>query len=180
MKRTIVLLALALVLGLAQVVTLSAADKPLDKPSLKIGVYDSRVVALAYYRSASQMARFKGLHEEYSKAKADKNEKRMQELEKEGPWSQIRMHQQVFSTAGILNITSQFPDAIKTIAQTAGVAVIVSKWEMPYLDPALPAVDVTLAMAKLFNPDEQTMKIMEGMKNQAPVPFDQLSLDPNM
>lgn len=180
MKQKHVLLGLALVLGLAQADTLSAADKSLEKPSAKIGVYDSRIVALAYYRSASQIARFKALHDEYNKAKADNNQKRLQELEREGPWNQIRMHQQVFSTAGILNITSQFQDEIKNIAKTEGVAAIVSKWEMPYLDPAIATVDVTMAMAKLFNPDEQTIKIMEGMKNQQPVPFDQLSLDPNM
>ncbi len=180
MKTSHVFPALALLFGLALSAAALAAEKQQAQPNLKIGVYDSRVVALAYYRSTGQMARLSRIHEEYNKAKADNNKKRIQELEKEGPWNQVRMHQQVFSTAGIAHITAQIADEIKTIARESGVIAVVSRWEMPYLGADVATVDLTLAMAKLFDPDEKTMKIMESMKNQAPVPFDKLSLDPTL
>ncbi len=171
----------ALVLiALALTAAAPAAEKQEEQSNPKIGVYDSRVVALAYYRSTRQMARLSRIQQEYNKAKADDNKKRMQELEKEGPWNQVRMHQQVFSTAGISHITAQISDEIKTMAREAGVMAVVSRWEMPYLGAGVTTVDLTLAMAKLFNPDEKTLKIMESMKNQEPVPFDKLSLDPSL
>ncbi len=58
--------------------------------------------------------------------------------------------------------------------------LIVAKWDMPYADSSVATVDVTLPIAKLFKPDEQTLKIIEQMKDQPPVPFDELPLDPLM
>lgn len=71
------------------------------RPVVKVGIYDSRVVALAYHRSTEQEQAHLLLREEYNKAKAAKDEKRVKEFEQEGPWTQVRMHQQVFSTAGL-------------------------------------------------------------------------------
>ena len=145
----------------------------------KIGIYDSRVIALAYYRSEQQMARLQAIRTEHMKAKSENNQDKIKELEKEGPWTQVRMHQQVFSTAGISHITTQIQEPLKQLAQDAGVIIIISKWEMPYLAATAEIIDLTVPIAKLFNPDEQTLKIMEAMKIQEPVPFDQLPLDPN-
>ena len=70
-------------------------------------------------------------------------------------------------------------DALPGIAREAGVVVIVSRWEMPYNDPSVEIVDVTLPIAGLFKPDEQTLKILAELKDQKPIPFDEISLDPN-
>jgi hypothetical protein len=40
-------------------------------------------------------------------------------------------------------------------------------------------VDVTLPIARLFKPDEQTLKILGELKDQKPIPFDEIPLDPN-
>jgi hypothetical protein len=65
----------------------------------RIGVFDSRAVALAYYRSDEGMQASRDRYDAYAKAKASNDEARIKELEQEGPWMQVRMHQQVFSTA---------------------------------------------------------------------------------
>ena len=176
--KSLLVMCLALFAALMQVS--HAGDLSPASPSCKIGVYDSRVVALAFYRSAEHMESLKGIQTEYVKAKSENNQERIKELEKEGPWRQVRMHQQVFSTAGILNITSTIQASLKTIAEEAGVIIIVSKWEMPYLAAAVESIDLTWQIAQLFKPDEQTLIIMEAMKTQDPVPFDQLPLDPNL
>jgi hypothetical protein len=82
--------------------------------------------------------------------------------------------------AGTSNIMTKMVDALSGIAREAGVVLIVAKWEMPYIDPAVETIDVTLPIAKLFKPDAQTLKIIEQMKDQPPVPFDELPLDPMM
>jgi hypothetical protein len=118
------------------------------------------------------------MRSDYEAAKARGDDKRMKDLQKEGPWTQVRLHQQAFSTAGVTNIMAKVADSLPGIAREAGVALIVSKWEMPYLGPSVEVVDVTLPIARLFKPDEQTLKILGELKGQKPVPFDELSLDP--
>lgn len=151
-----------------------------EEPKIRVGVFDSRIVALAYFRSAEPMQRLNKMHQELKAAKASKDEERVRELEQEGPWTQIRMHQQVFSNAGVSNILKKVSDEFPAIAREAKVQLIVSKWDMPYSDPAVEWVDVTLPIARLFKPDAATLKIIEQMKDQPPVPFDELPLDPRM
>lgn len=146
----------------------------------KIGTFDSRVIALAYFRSADYQLVLSEFHKNYQKAKAEQNDSLIQVMEKEGPWTQIRMHLQVFSNAGTANIMSRVAHELPKIAREAGVVMIVSKWEMPYCDATVETVDVTMAIAKLFKPDEQTLKIIGQMKGQDPIPFDKLPLDPMM
>jgi hypothetical protein len=178
MKKLIKLLQLGLICGIFMSAPGLAGEAAPTKPAIRIGVFDSRVVALAYFRSAEQMRRLNEMHQEMQQAKAANNEKRIRELEKEGPWTQIRMHQQVFSNAGVANILKKISGELPAIAKAAGVLLIVSKWEMPYCDASVETVDVTLSIAKLFKPDAATLKIIEQMRDQPPVPFDELPLDP--
>ncbi len=103
-KNLIILLIICLVCNIFFSNPTLAANTEQTKPVIKIGVFDSRVVALAYFRSAEQMTQLKEMHQEMQQAKAENNEKRIKELEKEDPWTQIRMYQQVFSNAGVSNI----------------------------------------------------------------------------
>ena len=152
-----------------------------NKPAYRVGVFDSRVVALAYYRSSEFTGMIKGMRDDLARAQAAKDEKRAKELGQEGEWSQIRAHQQVFSTGPVASILGKVKDKLPAIARDAGVALIVSKWEVQFLDPAATTVDVTLPLVKLFNPnDQEAVKWVEEMKRQDPVPFEQLSLDPRM
>jgi hypothetical protein len=146
---------------------------------LRVGVFDSRAIALAYGRSPAGAARFQSLHDEYEKAKAANNEPRMKELEREGQWSQVRLHQRAFSTAGVGSILLTVADRVPGVARDAGVSLLVSKWEMPFVGDGIETVDVTLPLALLFRPDEQTLKMIEHLKATPPVPFDELGLDPN-
>jgi hypothetical protein len=156
---------------------LASAEKA-TQPAIRIGVYDSRGIAIAYGRSAEFQRQVATMRSDYEAAKARGDDKRMKDLQKEGPWTQVRLHQQAFSTAGVTNIMAKVADSLPGIAREAGVALIVSKWEMPYLGPSVEVVDVTLPIARLFKPDEQTLKILGELKGQKPVPFDELSLDP--
>jgi Skp family chaperone for outer membrane proteins len=177
-RLTITTLALALAvlcLGIGSATAPAKAAAP-----TKIGVFDSRAVALAYWRSDVGMRELRALHEEYAKAKAANDETRIKELEQEGPWRQVRMHQQVFSTATAATILEKVSDKLPGVAKEAGVSAIVSKWEVPYKDASIETVDVTLSIVRLFNQDPQTLKMIQEMSAQPPIPFEKLPLDPNM
>ena len=86
----------------------------------------------------------------------------------------MRMHQQAFSDGPVSSILATLKDKLPAIAAQAGVTLIVSKWAMPFHGAGVEAVDVTL-----FHPTAQTLAIIEQMKSQDPIPFEQLGLDPD-
>jgi len=154
----------------------AAAEGP---AKLKLGIYDTRAAAIAWARTpafAESMRQFRLGHDEAKKAE---DQKKVDELEQEGQWRQVRLHQRGFSTAGAADLLTDRKAELAAIAKEAGVGAIVSKWEVPYSDDSVTLVDVTMQVVALFHPDEATLRIITGLKDQAPVPFDELPLDPN-
>jgi len=157
-------------------VSAKAADA---QSKIRLGTYDSRFVALAFYR-AENMKRVRdfmgNLSLELQKAREAKDEKKVKELEAKGPAFQNLMHQQVFGNLSIPNVMETIKDRLPAIAKKAGVTLIVSKWEIQYSDPEIEPVDLTLQLVDLFTTDDATRKMIEeGLKqNQKPVPVEQL------
>ena len=159
-----------LLLGGALLVTTAVGAQAPTR--LRVGTFDSRLVALAYYRSPATKEWMQALRADINKAKVANDEKRVKELEAQGPARQSLMHLQVFSNGSISNVTAVIADRLPAIAAAAGVSAVVSKWEIPYSETTVEQVDVTAQIAALFNPDDATKKIMEGMKSQKPMRFD--------
>ncbi|MCE5249825.1 hypothetical protein LLG96_06345 [bacterium] len=156
--------------------SVSAAEPP---AKLRIGTYDSRFVALAFYRSGNvkTIRELQGkLAEELQKAREAKDEKKVKELESQGTALQNLMHQQVFGNLSVPNIMTTINDQLPAIAQKAGVSMIVSKWEIQYNSSGIELIDLTLPLAELFHPDDATRKMIEESlkKNPEPVSVYQL------
>ena len=169
-------LTLPFLIGAVTVVWVSAAhaQESSSSSSARIGTFDSRAVATAFYRSAEFQESARALWTELEEAKESGDEWRVRELEAYGPAMQHRMHQQGFSTASVGEIMEKISDALPELAQEAGVSVIVSKWEVTYKSPAADLVDLTPQLVALFDPSEETLKIVENMNTIDPVPIDQL------
>jgi hypothetical protein len=150
------------------------------RPSIRIGVFDSRAIALAWAHSDDGGSAVKQLMAEYEKSKSAQDEKRMKELEQEGEWQQVRLHQMGFSTGPVGDILAKVKDQVAEIGRQERVVAIVSKWEMPYSGEGVEVVDLTPQLVKLFHPTAQVLTMIEQMKNQPPVPFAKLPLDPKM
>jgi len=140
----------------------------------RIGTFDSRALAMAYYRSEEFMRQMVEMRAEYEKAKAAGDEKRVKELEAEGPAQQELMHKQGFSTWPVDNILTMIKENIPEIAKQASVDVIVSKWDIVYQQPGVEFIDVTDLMVIPFNPDEETLKTIKEIQQQDPVPLEDL------
>jgi hypothetical protein len=145
-----------------------------SKKSVVVGTFDSRIVAVAYYNTEANMSYVAGLKAEHAKAEASGDEERAKELEAIGEASQELAHKQAFSTWPVDNILESIEEKIPEIAQQAEVDIIVSKWNIIYQQSGLEFVDVTDIMVKLFNPDEQMLKMLDQMKNQPPIPLEEL------
>jgi len=164
---SMVLLVIALV-G-TSLMAAEAADAP---TGLRVGVYDSRAVALAYGRCGEFQARIATLRADHSAAEAAGDSARVKELETEGPWLQERMHMQVFGNLPIDDILEGRDELIAEVARATGVDVIVPS--VAWSGEGVEIVDVTEAFATQFEVDEQTLEMVRQMKDVEPVqlPFD--------
>ena len=149
------------------------ADEPAASP-VRIGTFDSRLVAIAYVRSDDFENHLRPLQPKLKKAKADGNEKLVKELGDQGKAMQDLIHKQGFSTWPIDDILKTMEDEIPGIAKKAKVDLIVSKWDIVYERKGIEYVDVTDRMVKRFDPSEETKKVLEEIKKKKPVPLKDL------
>jgi hypothetical protein len=140
---------------------------------MRVGTFDSRAVALAYYRkfyrSPEFAARLKKLQQERDVAKAAGDAEAVKRLEAEGRGMQDQSHAQVFGSAPIDDILAKVKDELPKIAKQAGVDLIVSKWSLTYRAADAEFVDVTELLAKLFQPDEATWKMLHELPKHPPL-----------
>jgi len=141
---------------------------------VRIGTFDSRALAMAYYRSEPFRRHMADLHRQLDEAKANGDEERVQELERYGPELQTLVHKQGFGTWPVDNILEKIKDEIPQIAAQAEVDVIVSKWDIVYPKSGTEFVDVTDLMVAPFDPSEDTLKVIREIREQAPVPVEEL------
>jgi hypothetical protein len=142
--------------------------------AIRVGVYDSRLVALAWARCDEFKERIKGMKADLRAAKEAGDEETVARLEAEGPALQDQLHRQVFGNAPIPGIMEQIRDSLPAIAREAGVDMIVCKWDVPWKRDDIELVDVSTPMMMLFDPSDETLKIAEEARNMAPVPAEQL------
>ena len=140
----------------------------------RLGVFDSRAVALAHYRSKAFQGHLAELKAELEKAKAGGDRKRVEELEAKGPALQALMHKQAFGTWPVDEILKTIEEELAGIAAGAGVDVIVSRWDVAYRKPGVELVDVTDGMVAPFEPDAATRRVIEDMRGKDPVPAEEL------
>jgi hypothetical protein len=182
MKRSMVCAALGTVIALIGISAMraepAAGDAAQTTKPLRVGTFDSRAVALAYYRkfyrSPEFNAQLKKLKEAHDQAKAAGDEEKAKRLEAEGRGGQAHSHAQVFGSAPIDEIMAKIKDQLPQIAKQADVEVIVSKWSISYRAADAQFVDVTEPMAKLFQPEESTLKMIRELPKHSPLSAEEL------
>ena len=171
--RTTLTLGAALVATLAGFVSLDAQRAPAAPASTKtrIGVFDSRMVALAYYNSEPQRAAMQQMAAELKTAKAAGDEAKIRDLQFQWPALQNLMHYQVFSTASIPNVMEKLAPTLPQVAERTGVALIVSKWDVSYQRDDVERVDVTDELVRQFVPNEKVQTWIAEGAAKPPVPL---------
>ena len=141
----------------------------------RVGVYDSRAVAVAYGNSTEFKEAMKPIEANYQKAKEAKDEKRMKEIDSQMKLRQRRAHEQGFSTGSVAPIMAKVKDSLPDIAKQAGVQVIVSKWEFNHQSPDVEVVDVTDQIIALFHVNERGLKWCKEIQQKPPLPIEQIT-----
>ncbi|MHC4993569.1 MAG: hypothetical protein ACYTGQ_00805 [Planctomycetota bacterium] len=151
------------------IATATSSVNGADTSAPVVGVFDSRAVAAAWIRSDAHGQSLQEMKAEYDRAKAAGNDKRLQELDKQGRQSQELAHEQVFGNEPIDNVLEIIEDQLPDIAKKAGAGVLVSKWEIAYQDGSMKTVDVTWDLVKLFDPDDKTVETIKQVMKSKPV-----------
>ena len=81
--------------------------------TLRIGVYDSRAVAVAYGNSAEFRKSLDAVTADHKKAKDAKDDKRVKEIETQMKAKQRRAHEQGFSTGSVADIMAKIKDSLQ-------------------------------------------------------------------
>lgn len=146
----------ATVLGVA-LATLTSAVRAQPNVTERIGIYDSRAVAVAYAGSSFQQAKMDDLVNQQKKAKTAGDKKAIARIEAEGRAWQAQLHQQGFSTAPVDDLLEHISNELPKIKADAGVTQLISKWNEPELRKHAGAekVDVTMKLVDAFHPTER-------------------------
>jgi ABC-type sugar transport system substrate-binding protein len=157
---------------------LGCAPKPdavSGEEQVRIGVYDSRAIAVGWANTEPFNAWWGSLQAEYNQAKAAGDQKRVQELEAEAEARHRLMHMQAFSTAPVDDILASIEDSLPGIKEAAGVTMLVSKWDSETLAqyPSAELVDVTMMLVDAFHPSERQRQFAIGIQEKEPIPLEE-------
>ncbi len=137
----------------------------------RLGVYDSRSVAIAYAGSQCQKAKMNDLKARYDKARQAHDAQETARLEAQGKAWQAELHRQGFGTAPVDDLLACIEGEISRIQREARVARLVSQWNEKELGAGAERIDVTSYLVDAFHPDPLQRKRAMEIRLQKPASF---------
>jgi hypothetical protein len=182
MKRIALISLYVVVAAVGVIATVGFTDAPAassptsTKP--RIGVYDSRAVAIAWAASKYFQDELKQKKAECDKARADGDNERVKQLEAWGEMQQRKLHFQGFGQYPVDDLLAPVAEKLPEVVKNAGVCVIVARCD--YQSPDSQIVDVTDAIVQLYDPSARTLRSVQGIRKAKPIPFETLfNMSPN-
>lgn len=175
MSRRWIPLAIGFVFGMCAASPAIKADESSDTGGkLRIGIYDSRAIAIAFAASefnpvAEKMAAHK-------KAKAAGDEDEVKALEAWGEQYQRQLHFQGFGRVPVDDLLNPVKDQLAKVAADKHLVAITMGCE--FTGEAVELVDVTDELVKLFKPTDRTLNDIRMIRNVKPTPLVELDIVP--
>jgi hypothetical protein len=142
----------------------------------RIGVYDSRAVAIAWAGTDLFKSELGDLRKRHAEAEEAGDTELASKLESKGREMQDQLHRQGFSTAPVDGILARFQEPIAAAMERAGVDRIVSKWDEEALAGygSVERVDITMELVEAMEPDERQLQAARQIGDQPPIPLQKL------
>jgi hypothetical protein len=158
-------------LAVAVLVSSSFAQQKPAETRQRIGVYDSRAIAVAYVGSTYQQAKMNELKAQLAKAKEAGDAKEVARLETEGKAWQTKLNQQGFGKAPVDDLLVPIASKLPKIEEAAKVTRLISKWDQARLTKyaTFDQVDVTTLLVDAFHPNEAQRKRALEIQKLKPV-----------
>jgi hypothetical protein len=139
------------------------------KTKLRVGAFDSRAVAVAFYASEFFRKEATQWHEAVKKAKAEGDEDEAKKIEAKARARQRLAHLQGFGTEPVDDLLKPIKSKLPEIAKKANVDIIVSKWSVTYRAEDAELVDVTDLMVEPYKPNARARKSIEAVRKKPPI-----------
>mgnify|MGYP000933788105 CR=1 FL=1 len=152
--------------------TLFAAPLAAQQQPVRIGVYDTRAIAVAYAHSSYNQEPLKAKMKEFEAAKAAGDTARVKELDHWGQTQQRKLHFQGFSRVPVADLLVHVKDRLPEAAARANVQAIAA--DCDYLAPGVETIDLTDELVRLYNPSPRVLSIVKDMKGKAPLPIEEV------
>lgn len=144
--------------------------------SARIGTYDSRAVAYAWFWSDKHQSELEKLARAARAAQSADDTNRFNELSAALRGQQDEVHREVFSIAPPTAALAELKDRLPDIQKAAGVNALISKWDDATLKkfPAAEKKDVTDDLIRAFmQPSTRQLKTILSIKKSKPLPLDE-------
>jgi len=149
----------------------SPGNKTNAQTKVRIGVFDSRVVAIAFYQSkfSNVQQTFGALQTRMEEAKEKDDKEAIAKIEREATLRQAIMHQQGFGDGSVNNITETIKDKMAQLAKNENLTAIVSKWELVFSSADIELVDITVKVVDFFEPNEKMKEMTKEVMQSEPI-----------
>jgi hypothetical protein len=139
----------------------------------KIGVYDSRSIAIAFAGSALFEKWMAPLMTEMKKAQAAGNKDKIAQLTAQGQARQNKLHTQAFNGTPVTDILELIEDQLPAVKKKTGANAFISKWNQKKLAhfKGAQTVDVTEALIDVFEPSRKQRKSALDIQKKKPIPL---------
>jgi len=144
----------------------SGSNNVYAQTKIRVGTYDSRLIAVAYYNS--KFFKLTSEARERMKAAKDTNDStEISNITKEMSLRQRMIHEQGFGKGLVCYIMDEIKDKISDLAKNEKLSIIVSKWELSFNSSDIEVVDITEKVANLFESGQDIKAmILEFQKNE--------------
>ena len=136
---------------------------------IRVGTFDSRLVALAYYNSKDYDKFISDFNRQYKVAESKKDSATIKKMLVRGPVLQRMMNDRIFGKGSINLILDNYKDKLDAIGKANNVIMVVSKWEVVYKTPGVEFVDLTWKIMAIWNPSEQVIKWAKNGEKELPI-----------
>ena len=174
--KTILPPGLAVVIALVAVVGAGSlcAQETNARPQ-RVGIYDSRAVAYAWFWSEAHQRQLREQMQSARAARAAGQTSHFQELDAALRQQQDEVHREVFSTAPATDALTAIQEQMPEIKRHAGVTALVSKWDDQSLKQYANAgkTDVTGQLVREFKPTEKQLKVIVDLQSKKPLSLEQ-------
>jgi hypothetical protein len=161
-----------LILFISLCLIIISGRESIAQDKIRIGVFDSRAVAVAFYNSKfSNVQQIFGEIGKRMKAAQDSNNtEEITNIQEEAKMRQAFIHEQGFGKGSVSAIMEMMKDKIIELSNKENLNVLISRWELVFTSTNAEVIDVTDKITDLFEPDERIKTILQEMKKQEPIP----------
>lgn len=135
----------------------------------RVGIFDSRMIAVAYYQGEEGQKETKALMSEIEKAKNANDNETLMKLQEKARLIQKIANDQGLGRGSIASILEKYRKELGEIVKKEKLSCIVSKWEIFTSGKEIDYVEITEKILEIFKPNDKVKELIKELAKQKPI-----------